>query len=65
MNDAELKALTELVATDRFVMEADNAQRASNGYAMAWAGDIKWEARDKLEAELKRRKILSSKEIKP
>ncbi len=57
MTDVELKALTELVASDRWCMEADNEIRRNQGYAPAYDGNVEWEARDKLEAELKRRNI--------
>lgn len=58
MTDIELAALTELVETDRFCMEADNEQRRRSDYAPAYSGDVKWENRDVLQAELKRRGIL-------
>ena len=58
MNDTELFALAELVATEMFCMEADNKLREMQGSALAYDGSVKWEARDKLEAELKRRGII-------
>ena len=58
MNDVELAALTELVESDRFFMDAENEERRRNGYALAYSGVIKWESRDVLEFELKRRGIL-------
>lgn len=58
MNDIELAALTELVATERFGMEADNKQREICGHSMAYSGPIEWDTADKLEKELKKRGII-------
>jgi len=58
MNDIELAALTELVATERFSMEAENKQREVCGYSMAYSGPIDWDTADKLQEELKRRGIV-------
>ena len=60
MNDIELAALMALVESERFMMEAENEVRRRNDYAPAYSGDLKWEAQDKLIAELKRREILKS-----
>jgi hypothetical protein len=58
MTDVELAALTELVAADRFCMEADNHERMKQGYALAYDGSVQWDNRDALEAELQRRGII-------
>lgn len=59
MNDTELAALTALVESDRFLMDADNESRRRNDYAPAYDGGVKWESRDKLEAELQHRGIIT------
>lgn len=58
MNDTELAALAALVNGDRAVMEATNAGRAANGYAMAYDDSAAWPALDALELELGRRGLL-------
>lgn len=58
MNDIELAALTELVATERFHMEAENKQREICGQSLAYFGSIEWDTADKLQEELKQRGII-------
>lgn len=57
MNDIELAALTELVGTERFCMEAANQYRMNCGSALAYGDDVIWTNRDKLSKELERRNI--------
>jgi len=52
MKDVELAALTELVATERFCMEADNRLREIQGSSPAYGGNVEWENRDSLNKEL-------------
>lgn len=58
MKDAELIALSELVATERLCMEMDNKLREIQGYAPAYDGSVQWNTRDKLQEELKRRNVI-------
>ena len=57
MNDIELAALTEIVAAERFCMEADNRLREVQGLGPAYDGDVRWDSRDILNEELKHRGI--------
>ena len=61
MTDVELNALTEIVKNQRMLCEADNEQRARNGYASAWTSDCQPSDEEVLlRKELERRGILST-----
>lgn len=58
MTDIELTALTELVATERFQMEAENELRKIQGHSPAYSGDMTWKEKDRLREELERRQVI-------
>ena len=63
MNDVELAALTELVATERDEMQWANDDRQRKGHAPAYGEDMgEWPNRTKLEQELQRRGVAHTTE---